>query len=60
MHNIYTITVKDDTLEFSILKDGIELPFHECKNVEWAMQGMLAVIKRTEGEVERRKKMCTD
>jgi hypothetical protein len=51
---MYTITIDEDTLEFSIIKDGHVLPFNECLNIQWALQGALAVINRTESEKRRR------
>lgn len=51
---MYTINIDENTLEFKILKDGEELPFSDCLNLEWAMQSVLAVIKRTESEKKRR------
>lgn len=56
---MYTITVDTDTLEFTIMKDGQVLPFNNFKNIEWALQNMLAVIHRTEGEIKRREKLET-
>lgn len=51
---MYTITIDEDTLEFSIIKDGHVLPFNECLNIQWALQSTLAVINRTESEKRRR------
>lgn len=60
MGNNYEVKVDDETLAFEVWKNGEPLPFEEFKNVEWAMQSMLAVLKRTEGEIERVKKLCMD
>lgn len=51
---MYTITIDENTLDFKIIKDGKELPFSDCLNLEWAMQSIVAVIKRTESEKKRR------
>lgn len=53
---MYEIQVDENTLEFVIKKDGEVLPFSECKNIEWGLQSMLAVIKRTESEKRRRER----
>jgi hypothetical protein len=57
---MYEITVDPDTLEYTIKKDGEVLPFTGFKNIEWAMQSMLAVINRTESEIRRRAKLELD
>lgn len=51
---MYTIIIEENTLDFQIIKNGKELPFNDCLNLEWAMQNVLAVIKRTESEKKRR------
>lgn len=60
MANKYELVINDETLEFEIKKNGETLPFESCKNIEWGMQSILAVIIRTESEVKRRERLCMD
>lgn len=52
----YEIRINENTLKFTIFKDGQKLPFEDFQNISWALQGALASIKRTEAEIKRREK----
>ena len=48
------ITLDENSLDFTIEKNGEVLPFSQCHNIRLALEGALGVICRTESEVKRR------
>jgi hypothetical protein len=52
-NSTYIISIDERSMGFRIIKDGVTLPFSSCQNIQWALQGALGVIKRTESEKDR-------
>lgn len=57
---MYHITLDEDSMEFTVVKNGEELPFNHCHNIRLALEGALGIICRTESEVKRRQRTDID